>query len=443
MVIARPVTGKYRTIKNRISVVLFAIFLITPFIRIDGIPLVLLDIPARKFFIFGLTIWPQELYFLHILLLSGGFLLFAVTALFGRIWCGYACPQTLFTEIYDRVARVLTGNRYGKPDASKAVWAWVYFVWAIMSIAFSYVFLAYFKPYEEIIRDIVQGNFLTEGTLVPAPWVIFMILSVGAAWGNMAYFRENMCRLICPYGRFQTALLDGHSPIVSYNVNRGEPRRDKKTQKVGQHKGDCIDCGLCTLVCPTGIDIREGLQIGCLSCGLCVDACTTVMGKLKKETLIDYRTIEQVTDPSAKIHYLRGRTAVYGVILTILVSAFVFLLVKRVPIYANAVRDKAIISVHIPGTGWQNGYEIHVGNLSHHDIDVRIDPEEGSPYTIIRTDDTLHISAGGYERIRYIVQYPESLGRPVANAMPIIFTVTDMADPNVKKVIKSTFTFPY
>jgi cytochrome c oxidase accessory protein FixG len=270
-----------------------------------------------------------------------------------------------------------------------------------------------------------------------------MILSVGAAFGNMAYFRENLCRLVCPYGRFQTALLDAHSPIVSYNVNRGEPRRDKKTQKVGQHKGDCIDCDLCNLVCPTGIDIREGLQIGCLACGLCVDACTTVMGKFKKETLIDYRTIEQVTNPGAKVHYLRGRTVVYGVILTILISAFTYLLVTRVPIYANAVRDKAITSIYVPGTGWQNGYEIHVGNLSHHDIDVRIDPEEGSPYKIIRTDESLHIPAGGYERVRYIVQYPESLGRPVANTMPIIFTVIDQANPKVKKMIKSTFTFPY
>lgn len=443
MVIARPVTGKYRTIKNRINVFLFAIFLVLPFIRIGGTPLILLDIPARKFFIFGLTIWPQELYFLHILLLFSGFGLFFVTAMWGRIWCGYACPQTVFTEAYDKVARLLVGSNFGKASMKKSRWIPVYIAWSLLSVAFSFVFLFYFARYEDILADIMHGRVFEPGTVLPAAWVVFMVISVGTAIGNMVYFRENMCNLVCPYGRFQTALLDKHSPIVNYIVPRGEPRREKATQKIGEHKGDCIDDLMCVVVCPTGIDIREGLQIGCLSCGLCVDACTTVMGKQKKESLIESVTIEQVDHPEAKVHYARGRTIVYGIILTILASVFTYLLVTRVPIYASAIKEKSISSIYVPGTGWQNGYEIHVGNLSSKDIDVTIEAYGDYPFSIIREDDRLHVGAGGYEKVRFLVQFPETAGRPVASTIPLQFRVTDKGDPSHQKVIKTTFTFPF
>ena len=445
MVIARPITGKYRTIKSYIRNILFAVFLILPFIRIDDIPLLLIDIPARKFFIFGLTIWPQELYFLHLLLMIAGIALFAVTALFGRIWCGYACPQTLFTEVYDIVGRFVSGNRLGKKGQLQTpIRIWVYSVWMILSLFFSIVLLAYFKPFEEIIKDIASANFFASPySWVPAVWVVFVALSTGAAWFNMTFFRENLCKYVCPYGRFQAALLDQHSPIVSYSVLRGEPRRDRQTQKVGQHEGECINCDLCVMVCPTGIDIRDGLQIGCLSCGLCVDACTHVMAGFNLKSLIDYRTIRQATEPEAKVNYLRPRTVIYASLLFALTGVFTALLVKRVPIYANIVRDKAISNIYIPNMGWQNGYEIHVGNQSHQNLQVQIKPNGNDAHLkVIRSDDTLSIAGGGYERIRYIVQYPESAGKPDGMVLPISFTVVDINNPKHSKIIESSFTFP-
>ncbi|MBW7858946.1 MAG: cytochrome c oxidase accessory protein CcoG, partial [Leptonema sp. (in: Bacteria)] len=386
MVIAKPITGVYRTIKNRIRLILFAVFIVIPYIRINDIPLVLLDIPARKFYIFGLVIWPQELYFLHLLLLMAGLTLFLVTALFGRIWCGYACPQTLFTELYDGVAKLVTGNEYGKTSAkgqlSPSVRAWVYFVWAVLSILLSLQFLGYFVPYEQIIADLRSFNFFEEGA--PTASLVFMVLSSGAAWGNMALLRENMCKMVCPYGRFQTALLDKDSPIVSYNLNRGEPRRIKATQKVGQHDGDCIDCDLCVMVCPTGIDIRDGLQVGCLSCGLCVDACSIVMNKLDKPTLIKYQPLEQT---NKRPHYVRPRTVTYGLLLGLALTLFSFLLFVRIPFYADATLDKAIPATYIPATGWQNGYEFHIGNKSHNDVQLSISTDNQIDYRIIGVEE--------------------------------------------------------
>lgn len=441
MVIARPIEGRHRTIKNRINIILFAIFFIVPFIRFGNIPLVLLDIPARKFYVFGFVIWPQELYFLHIILLFLGFSLFFWTALAGRLWCGYACPQTLFTEAYNKIARIITRDRFGKPSMKKSDWAIVYLVWFFMSVFFSFVLLSYFKPFEETFRQIINLDFFIPTTFIPHNWVIFMVLSTGAAMFNMVYFRENLCRLVCPYGRFQTALLDKHSPIVTYDIKRGEPRK-KPNEKVGQHQGDCIDCKLCTLVCPTGIDIRDGLQVGCLHCGLCVDACTIVMSKFKKETLISYKTIEQTVNPESEIKYIRPRTVIYGTILVILLVTFIYLLIVRVPIYTTVLRDKAISNVYIPNQGWRNGYEIHIGNLSFDPLDVEIQVESKYPLNKLIESEQIHIKPEGYEKVRVILEYSESNGKLESYSVPVSFIIINKNNSKHKKIVKTYFTFP-
>lgn len=439
MVIPRPIEGKHRTIKNRINVVLYILFLVLPFIRVGGRPILLLDIPARKFHIFGLEIWPHELYFLHLILLMSGLMLFFFTALFGRIWCGYGCPQTIFTEFYDAIAKLFVGGDYGKKPLAGVSKVKAYIAYTLTAIFFSFIFLAYFKPYELIYSDIAAGRFfMAEGSLAPAAWVVFMVMSTGFALFNAGYFRENVCRLICPYGRFQTALLDKHSPIVSYDINRGEPRREGK-QKLFEHKGDCIDCNLCNLVCPTGIDIRQGLQIGCIACGLCVDACTQVLSKHDRRTLIDYRTIEQVKNPDAHRPYVRPRTAVYGVLLSILISVFVGLLLVRVPIYGVAIRDRAMQSVFIPGEGYQNGFELHVGNVSHEPIEVKIIVEDPR-YKILSSQETYKIAPEGFEKLRFVVRDSEQ--NVLARSRPIEFKIIDINQPKNVKAIKTIFTYP-
>ena len=445
MVISRPIKGEHRTIKDRINLILFALFLVTPFVRIGGHPLVLLDIPARKFYIFGLTIWPQELYFLLTIVLFLGVCLFFFTALLGRIWCGYACPQTIFTDAYDYVGRLVAGDKYGKSKMGKRVWTRIYLAWIALSIFFSFIFLGYFIPFGKIITDVATGNiFIVEGSYIPSFWIFFWAGSTGAAFFNMAYFRENMCKLVCPYGRFQTALLDKHSPIVDYEIRRGEPRRANKKQKIGEHKGDCVGCDLCVLSCPTGIDIRDGLQIGCIACGLCVDACSQVMGKFEKETLIDYRTIKQAEDHAAPRQYFRARTLIYGTLMVVLSSVFIYLLSVRVPVYAVATRDRAIREVMIPNVGVQNGYELHVGNMSYTPLrfQVKLVGASGKKLKLLLAQDSYSVAPEGLEKFRVIVRYPASAGEAPNKAIPIAFEVSDLENPGNKKVTRSVFTFP-
>jgi cytochrome c oxidase accessory protein FixG len=439
MVVARPVQGKHRTIKNRINVVLLILFLVLPFLRFGGNPFVLLDIPGRKFHVFGLEIWPHEFYFLHLILIMSGLSLFFFTALLGRIWCGYGCPQTIFMDFYDWGAKLLVGSDYGKRPLNTSQKIRQYLAFFILAIFFSFIFLAYFVPYEEIASDLMHARFFAgPDTLAPAAWVVFMVMSVGFAVFNAGYFRENACKLVCPYGRFQTALLDTHSPIVSYDVKRDEPRREGK-QKLFEHGGDCIDCNMCNLVCPTGIDIREGLQVGCIACGLCVDACTNVLSKFEKRTLIDYRTIEQVENPDAHRKYLRPRTVVYASLLLCFATAFVYLLVTRIPMYATVLRDRAISALYVPDIGYQNGYEVHVGNQSRKPIEVKIMVLD-KRYEILAPQDTYKIGAEGFEKIRFVVRSAQK--EEFARTRPIEFKIVDVNEPTHERVVQTVFSYP-
>lgn len=442
MVIARPIEGKHRTIKNRINIALFALFLVLPFIRINGNPFLLLDIPERTFHVFGLTIWPQELYFLHIILLTLGFMLLFFTALFGRIWCGYACPQTIFTEAYNWVGKLVAGSSYGKPTMKKSHWARVIPAWVVVSLFFSFVFVAYFVRYEDMLGNLASGSiFAFEDSYRPAAWFSFLMASTGIAFFNMVYFRENLCKYACPYGRFQAALIDRHSPIVSYDVARGEQRR-QKGQKVGEHAGDCIDCNLCVQVCPTGIDIRDGLQIGCLSCGLCVDACHSVLQKFDKPTLIDYTTIAE--SESHKVDkqsrpYFRPRTAVYGAVVGALLVVFTTLLVLRTPIYATIHRDSELMNMDA-GDSYQNGYELHVGNMSYGDLNLDIQIASEGPFEILSEPGIITLEGSQHKELRLIVAYKAE--EAPLTPKKVRFLVTSRDDPTMKKEVESVFTFP-
>ena len=443
MVIARPIEGKHRTIKNRINIALFALFLVLPFIRLNGHPFVLLDIPNRQFHVFGLTIWPQELYFLHIILLTMGFMLLFFTALFGRIWCGYACPQTIFTEAYNWVGKLVGGSSYGKPTMKKRHWARVIPAWVALSFFFSFIFTAYFVPYESMASDLFQGKiFAFADSYRPAAWFIFLMASTGVAFFNMIYFRENLCKYACPYGRFQAALIDQHSPIVMYDKGRGEPRREKG-QKVGAHGGDCIDCHLCVQVCPTGIDIRDGLQIGCLSCGLCVHACTSVLTKFDKTTLIEYNTIAE-----SEVHkvdrksrpYFRARTAVYGAVVGAFIIVFTMLLILRTPIYATVIRDQNLMNLHFEGQGYQNGYELHVGNMSYSNLDLDVKVSGDGPFQLISVPEDVKLAGSEHKKLRLLVAYKAD--EAPLGSKPFKFVITNKNDPSMKREVESVFTFP-
>ena len=293
-----------------------------------------------------------------------------------------------------------------------------------------------------MLANLVTGKiFAFADTYRPAAWFIFLTASTGAAFFNMVYFRENLGKYACPYGRFQAALIDRHSPIVMYDVERGEQRR-QKGQKVGEHAGDCIDCHLCVQVCPTGIDIRDGLQIGCLSCGLCVDACNSVLQKFDKPTLIDYSTIAE--SESHKVDkknrpYFRPRTAVYGAVVGALIVVFTTLLVLRTPIYASIQRDAQLRNINA-GDSYQNGYELHLGNMSYGDLSVNVSVAGDGDFEIVSRPGTIDLAASEHKELRLIVAYKAD--KAPLRPKEIQFTITSADDPSMKQVVDSKFTFP-
>lgn len=441
--------GYFRRLKDKIDYILFAIFFMLPLIHIKGIPLVYLNIPDRKFHIFGLTIWPQELYFLHLFMLFLGLLLFFVTAVWGRIWCGFVCPQTTFTDVYDWVGRLVGGKSYGKRSASTALYIRVYAAWLIISLVFSFFFVAYFSGFYNMVDQLARGDIFAHlNSIVPRTWILFWLGSTVIAMGNMVYFREEMCKVVCPYGRFQTALLDSHSTIVSYSKLRGEPRR-KPRQK--DHAGDCISCNMCLVVCPTGIDIREGLQIGCLSCGLCVDACTSIMAKEGKETLIDYYTVEQAENPGAPVHYVRARSVIYATLLTVIVSGFVYLLSVRVPFNAEVSRDRQLQNAQFDKKTFANGYILQLGNMSLDPLRVKVALETDDnasfkgKFTFTGSEEIYSIEPGGRDivPIRMVLTYVLAEGEAKPRVpIKIAFRVNDLNNPDRFKITESVFSFP-
>lgn len=450
MVIAKRMQGYHRALKDKIDYVLFIIFFAIPLIRIGGIPLVYLNIPERRFHIFGATIWPQELYFLHFLLLFMGVLLFFVTAVWGRAWCAYFCPQTVFTDLYDWVGRLIGGKKYGKRSASSGLYARVYFAWLILSLLMNFFFVAYFAGFYNMIDQLARGDiFAHASSFFPKSWIMFWIGGTVVAMGNMVAFREELCKVVCPYGRFQTALLDAHSPIVSYEKLRGEPRRQPG---VKGHEGDCISCDMCQVVCPTGIDIREGLQIGCITCGLCVDACASVMARSGKETLIDFLTVEQTTNPGAPVHHIRPRTVIYGTLLTIILSFFVYKLTTRVPFNAEVSRDRQIQNIQYDAKTFANGYILNLGNMSMEPLRVNIElfPEDKNKvkgkFVLTNSEESYSVEPGGRDivPVRMVITYTLGEGETKPSVpIKILFKVSDMDHPGREKTSPSVFSFPH
>lgn len=279
----REVHGLYALLRVMSAVALLGIFYGLPWLTWDGHQAVLFDLPARKFYIFGLTLWPQDFIYLATLLILAGLSLFFFTALAGRLWCGYACPQTIWTEVFLIMERFFEGDRHEQIKLCQAPWSWRKFrikatkhaSWILFSAYTGFTFVAYFTP----MRELYQGLL----SLSLGPWESFWIIFYGfATYGNAGWMREQVCLYMCPYARFQSAMFDRETLIIGYDQARGEPRGSRK--RGADHRaeglGDCIDCRMCVQVCPTGIDIRNGLQYQCIGCGACIDACDQVMGKM-------------------------------------------------------------------------------------------------------------------------------------------------------------------
>ncbi len=338
----RQVHGLFARLRLSGVVALMSIYYFTPWLMWDDRQAILFDLPGRKFYIFGLIFWPQDLIYLSALLILAALSLFFFTALAGRLWCGYACPQTVWTEVFLWIERKIEGDRMRQIKLDKAPWngrklaikGAKHGAWIALSLWTGYTFVGYFTP----IRDLGQ-SLLTLGL---GPWETFWVLFYGfATYGNAGWLREQVCIYMCPYARFQSAMFDKDTLIISYDTVRGEPRGSRK-RSVDPRKaglGDCIDCTMCVQVCPTGIDIRNGLQYQCIGCAACVDACDDVMDRLGYEPGLVRYTTENALD-GKPAHTIRPRVMIYAAILITLLIAVVGSIAARTPTKMDVIRDR-------------------------------------------------------------------------------------------------------
>ena len=338
----REVHGLFAALRATGVAVLLGLYYIIPWLQWDDRQMVLFDLPARKFYIFGMVFWPQDFFYLTLLLIIAALSLFFFTALAGRLWCGFACPQTVWTEAFLWIERKIEGDRPKQMKRDKSpltfekflIKASKHFIWVVFSLFTGLTFVGYFSP----IRELTPSFFMFNS----GPWETFWITFYGfATYGNAGWLREQVCTYMCPYARFQSAMIDENTLIISYDVARGEPRgsRKKSVDPKQQGLGDCIDCTICVQVCPTGIDIRDGLQYQCIGCAACIDACDEVMDKMGyPKGLVRYTTENTLQGQQA--HVFRPRIIVYALILVgITIGAF-YAILNRTPLALDVIRDR-------------------------------------------------------------------------------------------------------
>ena len=364
----REVHGTFAMLRVGAVFALLGVYYITPWLRWDGHQAVLLDLPARKFHIFGLTLWPQDFLLLTLLLMMGALTLFFFTTLAGRLWCGYACPQTVWTEVYLWMERKIEGNRQQRQKLDRGPWtarkwrikATKQAAWIAFALFTGFTFVAYFTPVEALIGKLASFSL--------GPWETFWMLFYSfATYGNAGYMREQVCKYMCPYARFQSAMFDKDTWIVSYDEARGEPRGARRTGTDPREAGlgDCINCTLCVQVCPTGIDIREGLQYECIGCSSCIDVCDDVMSRMNYAPgLIRYTTQHAMDGEPTRI--VRARTLIYGALLAIVGCLFLYVLLAREPLALDIIRDRNQLYRERMGL-IENVYTLKVLNLAEHD----------------------------------------------------------------------------
>jgi cytochrome c oxidase accessory protein FixG len=342
----------------------------TPWLTWNDRQAVLFDLGARKFYIVGVVFWPQDFIYLTVLLLISAYSLFLFTAVAGRLWCGYACPQTVYTEIFLAIERWFEGDRNkrmrldeGKLTARKfAVKTGKHAVWIALSLWTGFTLVGYFTPIREL-----AGLAAKLGT---GPWETFWILFYGfATYGNAGWMREQVCKYMCPYARFQGAMFDKDTLVITYDAERGEARgaRGRKADYKGQGLGDCVDCSICVQVCPTGIDIRNGQQYECIGCAACIDACDQVMDKMNyPRGLIRYATQNSLTQHFGWREMIRRvfrpRVLIYTAVLWTVIAVAGASLYLRVPVKVDVIRDRAALAREVEGGLIENVYRLQVMN---------------------------------------------------------------------------------
>lgn len=393
----KRVWGRYRKLKWLVMVITLAIYYLAPFLRWDRGPnapdqAILIDMTNARGYFFFIEIWPQEVYYLTGILILAAVALFVVTSVAGRVWCGYTCPQTVWTDLFVWVERIVQGDRNARQKLDESPWNFqkiykkglTHIIWLIIGMLTGGAWVFYFNDAPTLLEQIVHADI----PWTVGGWIIALTLSTYIMAG---FAREQVCKYMCPYARFQSAMFDRDTLIIGYDEKRGELRGKFKDREQNPQQGDCIDCSLCVQVCPMGIDIREGLQYECIACGLCIDACNGVMDKVGlPQGLIRYDTTTNqeardagLTVANAWSHILRLRTFYYIAIMALVGGVMLYSLITRAPLELHVLHDRNPLFVTLSDGSVRNGYDIRILNKTHEDRTYRLSIsgiEEASMY---------------------------------------------------------------
>jgi len=449
----RAVSGAFATWRWVFVALTQLAFYGTPWLMWNDRQALLFELVSRRFYIFGLVLYPQDFIYLTALLLISAYSLFLFTTVAGRLWCGYACPQTVYTELFMWVERKIEGDRAKRMKLDAAPWSLYRFLrkggkqlaWVAMALWTGFTFVGYFTPIRTLAAEVAG--------LALGPWQTFWVLFYGmATYLNAGFMREQVCKYICPYARFQSAMLDKDTLIISYDAARGEPRgsRSKKADPKLLGLGECIDCNLCVQVCPTGIDIRKGLQYECIGCAACVDVCDDVMKKMNYPTgLVRYDTqnglAQHLTRSQRLRRVFRPRVVVYSIVLLLICSALAVSLALRSPFRVDVVRDRASLARQVEGGAIENVYRLQIMNAAEASQQYRVSVD-GLPGLNVR--DAVQVTVGSTEArwLSLALRLPsESADRAGAGAHEIHFTIEREgtgAQAAVRLREKSTFVVP-
>ncbi|WP_397475705.1 cytochrome c oxidase accessory protein CcoG [Pusillimonas sp.] len=446
----RSVSGIFARWRIVMVFVTQIIFYGLPWLQWQGRQAVLFDLGARKFYLFGMVLWPQDVVYLAVLLVLSAFALFLFTAMAGRLFCGYACPQTVYTEIFMWVERKIEGDRLARIRLDEQSWnarklglkAAKHSVWVLIAFWTGFTFIGYFAP----IRELGAGLM----ALSLGPWQWFWLLFYAfATWGNAGFMREAVCKYMCPYARFQSVMVDDDTFVVTYDYKRGEPRggRSRRIDHKEAGMGDCVDCTLCVQVCPTGIDIRDGLQYMCIGCGACVDACDQVMDKMDyPRGLIRYTSgsaiTEGLTQSQVRRRLLRPRVIAYTLLLLVIAIGLVVSMATRSTLRMDVIRDRGALGREVPGGLIENVYRLQIINTSETPLTLALDASGMPGIAVVQADhaDQQLVVAGSANRLVPIV-----VRAPAAESSPGLYDIqlqlTATSDQGRETVVTEATSF--
>lgn len=440
----RAVSGYFNYWRIALVVLTQVLYYGLPWLEWSGRQAVLFDLGARKFYLFDMVFWPQDFIWFAVILILSALGLFMFTAIAGRLWCGYACPQTVYTQMFIWLENWIEGDYKQQQKLNAQPWdkdkvlrrGGKHVAWILLSLWTGFTFVGYFTPITVLGQEVL--------TLTTGPWETFWIFFYGlATWGFAGFMREQVCKYMCPYARFQSVMFDTDTLIITYDYKRGEARgtRKKGADYKANGLGDCVDCGICVQVCPTGIDIRNGLQYMCIGCAACIDACDQVMEKMEyPKGLIRYSTQNAIDgvypDSEIRKHVFRPRTLFYIAVIMVITIAFFWTLAMRIPMRADVIRDRLTLSRVTENGQVENLYQLRIINMENrpHRYKIKASGIDGLAITQGQSVGVEPLSTVNHNVV--LRADPSQLKRP---SQPVIFTIQADEDPGIVREAKSSF----